>query len=78
MLVLVAGVLMNIILAGILLSVGFMIGLPQSVDGLDDSIKIKEIRFVSMQFMDIQTIISAAAFFKYFHVQNSLLLKTRL
>ncbi len=46
---LVAGVVMNILLAAVIFSVGFMIGLPQSVDGLDDSVTIKNRQLQIMQ-----------------------------
>ena len=36
-----AGVIMNIVLAALLLSIGYMIGLPQSVDGLPATAKVE-------------------------------------
>ncbi len=45
----VAGVVMNILLAAVIFSFGFMIGLPQSVDGLDDSVKVKNRQLQIMQ-----------------------------
>lgn len=39
--VLAAGVIMNILLAGVLLSIGFMVGLPQMVDSLPGNAQIK-------------------------------------
>jgi len=40
---------MNIILAIVIFSFGFMIGLPQSVDGLDDSVTVKDRQLQIMQ-----------------------------
>lgn len=37
-----AGVIMNVILAMVLFSIGFMIGLPQAVDGIGDRATVKE------------------------------------
>jgi regulator of sigma E protease len=47
-----AGVAMNILLAAIIFSIGFMVGLPQSVDSLDDSIKIKDRQLQIMQVLE--------------------------
>jgi regulator of sigma E protease len=38
--ILLAGVTMNIVLAGVLISFGFMVGLPQTIEGADESAKI--------------------------------------
>lgn len=45
----VAGVVMNVLLAIVIFSFGFMIGLPQSVDGLDDSVTVKDRQLQIMQ-----------------------------
>ncbi|MFA6423841.1 MAG: RIP metalloprotease RseP [Candidatus Magasanikbacteria bacterium] len=47
--VLVAGVVMNIILAGVLLIAGYMIGLPQTLDNMDDVSAIKDRRIEILQ-----------------------------
>ena len=41
-LILLAGVTMNVILAAVLISFGFMVGLPQAVDGLGSNAKISQ------------------------------------
>lgn len=48
-LVLVAGVAMNILLAAVLLSVGYMVGLPQMTDQLSAETKVKDRRVEIMQ-----------------------------
>ncbi|MBU0545829.1 RIP metalloprotease RseP [Patescibacteria group bacterium] len=48
-LVLVAGVAMNILLAAVLLSVGYMVGLPQMTDQLSSETKVKDRRVEIMQ-----------------------------
>ena len=48
-LVTVAGVVMNVILAGILLGVGYLIGLPQVLDGVSDSAIISNQRLEIVQ-----------------------------
>ena len=48
-LVLSAGVIMNLILAAVLLSVGFMFGLPQAIDGLtNENIRDRKVQIVSV------------------------------
>lgn len=48
-LILAAGVVMNIILAAVLLSIGYMIGLPESVDNARSNAIISEARVVIME-----------------------------
>lgn len=48
---LVAGVAMNILLAVVIFSIGFMVGLPQTVDGLGDSVAIKDKKLQIMQIL---------------------------
>ncbi len=48
-LILAAGVFMNIVLAAVLLSVGYMIGLPQSLDGVGKSAHITQAQVIVME-----------------------------
>ena len=48
-LILSAGVIMNIILAAVLLSVGYMIGLPESLDNVKPSAEVSEARVMIME-----------------------------
>ena len=48
-LILSAGVTMNIVLAAVLFSFGFMFGLPQTVDGLDKNAKISDVQVQILQ-----------------------------
>lgn len=48
-LVIVAGVVMNVILAAVLLSIGYMVGLPQMTDELPDSVAVRDRRVEVIQ-----------------------------
>lgn len=49
--VLVAGVAMNVLLAVVIFSFGFMTGLPQTVDGLDSSAQVRDRKLQVMQIL---------------------------
>lgn len=51
-LVLAAGVIMNFVLAGLLLTVGFIIGLPQSLDDLSYGARIKDVKIEIMSVLE--------------------------
>lgn len=51
-LILASGVLMNFILAAVLLSVGFMVGLPQVIDGEDGYARIRDAKIQIIQVLD--------------------------
>lgn len=48
-LILAAGVVMNIVLAAVLLSVGYIIGLPQSLDNVRPSAQVSEVKVMIME-----------------------------
>ena len=50
--ILTAGVVMNLVIAAVFLSIGFIIGLPQALDGVDVNAKISERNIQVMQVMD--------------------------
>ncbi|MFA7653786.1 MAG: RIP metalloprotease RseP [Candidatus Magasanikbacteria bacterium] len=50
--VLAAGVVMNIVLAAVLLSVGYMIGLPQTTDDISDGTVVKDARVAILQVIE--------------------------
>ncbi len=50
--ILAAGVLMNFILAAVLLSIGFMVGLPQVVDGENGYAKVKDAKVQVVQILE--------------------------
>ncbi len=49
--ILLAGVTMNILLAAFLISVGYIVGLPQSVDGLSDKAKVTDLKVQVLEVM---------------------------
>ncbi len=50
--ILASGVLMNFVLAAVLLSFGFMVGLPQVVDGENHFAKVRDIKIQIVQILD--------------------------
>ncbi|MFH1789751.1 MAG: M50 family metallopeptidase [bacterium] len=49
--VLVSGVAMNVLLAAVIFSIGFMVGLPQALDGVDNSLMVKDRKLQIMQIL---------------------------